>query len=325
MTADRLGKRKKFDELRAQLDRLAAQPARKKRAEDFSVEEVRRAIRKHKPRSPRPAEQPPIVYSRDLPRREAPAPRSCAEDGPRVKLEEAVSGEEITRGERGRVYVVSTHTRDLTGGRALCRRFGKRMLPAAAGLRQRVAAACDLQELSADDLIFVDVESTGLGNSPLFLVGIMVWEGEGFAIRQFLARNYAEEAAVVSLFVEECEGKRLLVTFNGKSFDLPYLRVRAAANGIALPPEPPHFDLLHECRRVWRGVLPDCRLQTLESRICGRLRGGDIPGSEIPEAYHAFVRTGDARQIAEIVRHNMFDLVTMADLMVRLPAPGEGT
>jgi len=289
MTEDRLSKRKKFGELRAQLDRLAAKSERKQRAGEFSVEEVRRAVRKSKPQSPKPAEQPPIVYSRDLPRREAPAARSRSEDTRRVKLEEAVSGEEVARGQRGRVYVVSNHTQDLTGGPALCRRFGKRMMSTAAGLCQRVAAACDLQELSADDIIFVDVESTGLGNSPLFLVGIMVWEGEGFAIRQFLARNYAEEAAVIHLFVEQCEGKRLLVTFNGKSFDFPFIRARAAANGIPFSLDPAHFDLLHECRRIWRHKLPDCRLQTLEDRVCGRTRPGDIPGADIPDAYHAYV------------------------------------
>ena len=57
----------------------------------------------------------------------------------------------------------------------------------------------------------------------------------------------------------------------------------------------------------------------MESHICGRARHGDIPGAEIPEAYHAFVRTGDAAMIVEILRHNMLDLVTMADIMARLP------
>ena len=113
--------------------------------------------------------------------------------------------------------------------------------------------------------------------------------------------------------------KKLLITFNGKSFDFPYIRLRATANGIPFDLELNHLDMLHECRRIWKLELPNCRLQTLEQHICGRSRHGDIPGDQIPAAYHSYVRTGNAWQIVEILKHNMLDLVTMADLMVRFP------
>ena len=44
------------------------------------------------------------------------------------------------------------------------------------------------------------------------------------------------------------------------------------------------------------------------------------PGADIPDAYHAFVRTNDATEIVQIINHNLLDLVTLADLMTRLPA-----
>jgi len=72
---------------------------------------------------------------------------------------------------------------------------------------------------------------------------------------------------------------------------------------------------------VWGGGLPNCKLQTLESHLCQRVRHGDIPGSEIPDAYHAYVRTQDAWQMVQVLHHNLLDLVTLADLMVRLPPP----
>jgi uncharacterized protein YprB with RNaseH-like and TPR domain len=115
-----------------------------------------------------------------------------------------------------------------------------------------------------------------------------------------------------------------VVTFNGKTFDVPYLRARGAATGVALPDFAWHLDLLHLARRRYRGRLPDCRLQTLEQHVCRRLRGSDVPGSEIPQVYHDFVRTGDARRIAGVLRHNLHDLVTLAELVVRLVAT-EGT
>ena len=79
-----------------------------------------------------------------------------------------------------------------------------------------------------------------------------------------------------------------------------------------------HFDLLHECRRAYKDRLPNCRLGTLESEILHQPRTHDLPGREVPEAYHTWVRTGDARTMVEILRHNHRDLVSMAFLVAIL-------
>ena len=65
--------------------------------------------------------------------------------------------------------------------------------------------------------------------------------------------------------------------------------------------------------------MPNCKLQTLEGYICNRHRLGDIPGSEIPDAYHEYVRTNNAWQMVDVLKHNLLDLVTLADLMNRFP------
>ena len=88
--------------------------------------------------------------------------------------------------------------------------------------------------------------------------------------------------------------------------------------------EPHHIDLLHHSRRVWRQQLPNCRLQTLERYICGRHRVGDLPGSEIPEAYHDYVRTGGLRQVRAILHHNALDLVTLLQLALAIFKPTTG-
>ncbi len=66
-------------------------------------------------------------------------------------------------------------------------------------------------------------------------------------------------------------------------------------------------------RRLYRQRLLDCKLQTLERYVCGRQRGHDMP-----RAYHDFVRTGDAREMAQIIEHNLHDLVTMVHLLIRM-------
>jgi hypothetical protein len=135
-------------------------------------------------------------------------------------------------------------------------------------------------------------------------------------IDQYLARNYAEEEAILQAFADRYAQAGILVTFNGKAFDMNLIRERAAFHGVALPRhEPPHLDLLVEARRLWKGRLPNCRLQTLERHLCGRNRMGDIPGWAIPDAYHRFVQTGDARVLRDILHHNLLDLLTMAQLL----------
>jgi uncharacterized protein YprB with RNaseH-like and TPR domain len=90
---------------------------------------------------------------------------------------------------------------------------------------------------------------------------------------------------------------------------------------VAFAVDLPHRDLLYDARRRWRAVLPDCRLQTVERRILGRGREDDIPGHAIPDAYHAFVRTGDAADVVRILDHNVTDLVSLAAILARMEGP----
>ncbi len=173
-------------------------------------------------------------------------------------------------------------------------------------------------------LLFLDIETLGLTSTPVFLIGIMhVGEDSRFVLRQFFARDYAEERHILSHVAEALGAFDRLVTFNGKSFDWPYLRDRALYHSVRLGREPANLDLLHEARRRWKTVLPNCQLQTLEYHVSRRRRTGDIPGNLIPEAYHRYVRTGDARRMADVLHHNALDLVTMAELMLFILQGGE--
>jgi uncharacterized protein YprB with RNaseH-like and TPR domain len=191
-------------------------------------------------------------------------------------------------------------------------------LPAALARAVDVLAQAGAPSLTPEQLCFLDIETTGLGTALVFLIGTLVWRDGDIVCRQFLARTYAEEIAILEHFFEEARSTPAFVTFNGKTFDVPSLRVRAAASGIVFREPQLHFDLLHAARRRFKGALPDCKLQTLERRVCQRYRGPDIDGSEIGRAYHDFVRTGDAREIAQIVAHNRWDLVTMVHLLTKI-------
>lgn len=181
-------------------------------------------------------------------------------------------------------------------------------------------AACTLLGggQTAPPFVFLDLETTGFSSTPLFLAGT-IFECRG-SVRslQFLARDYSEERALIGLLDELMGGFGVCVTFNGKSFDIPYLRERAKYHRVDLLASPLHFDLLHVARRRWKNSLPNCRLITLEWHVLGRRRVGDVPGWEVPCIYHEFVHTKDARKIRNVLRHNLIDVVSMGELFISL-------
>lgn len=169
-----------------------------------------------------------------------------------------------------------------------------------------------------DRIIYLDIETCGLASSPIFLVGIMYPAEDDFVIEQLFARDYTEEPPLLSYLESELQRFEILVTFNGKTFDYPYIKERGLLNRIFFNPDMAHFDLLHESRRRWKEYLPDCKLQTIERHILKRRRSGDIPGEEIPEVYHEFVRTGEVKRIKSVLQHNLLDLVSMSEIVLHM-------
>jgi hypothetical protein len=115
------------------------------------------------------------------------------------------------------------------------------------------------------------------------------------------------------------EAASMLVTFNGKAFDLPLLRTRFVMARLAPPAEPPHLDLLHVARRVHRDrsktVPQACRLTALERDVLGFERVDDVISADIGARYMHFLHTGDWRSLLGVVEHNAWDVVAMAALV----------
>lgn len=169
--------------------------------------------------------------------------------------------------------------------------------------------------------LFLDLETGGLASSPVFLAGTMHWNGEDFVLRQYFARHYGEEATLIGALHEAAKGFEFLVTFNGKSYDAPFLKSRAFTHGVPLTLPPLHVDLLHPSRRKWGGRWRDCRLQTLELHVCRRRRSGDVPSDEVPGLYHDFVRRGDPYRLVPVFHHNLLDVITMGEILRALCRP----
>jgi hypothetical protein len=185
--------------------------------------------------------------------------------------------------------------------------------------------------VAPERFLFLDTESTGIyGSGTLaFLVGLGRFEAGGFRKVQLFLREPIEERAMLEVLNGAIAGEDALVTFNGKSFDLPLLNGRYLSN--AAPPPfrgLPHLDLLHIARRLWRDLLPSRALGDLEVQLLGvRRNDAEIPGWMIPQMYMDYLHTGDARPLAGVFYHNSMDVISMAALLdhiaVKLASPLE--
>src|SRR5688572_10271046 len=177
--------------------------------------------------------------------------------------------------------------------------------------------------------LFVDLETTGLSGGAgtvAFMVGCGWFDMGAFQVRQFLLTSYTSERALLDAVASCFDAASLLVTYNGKTFDVPVMETRWSFHRMRMPLESVrHFDMLHPARRLWRGRAADvsarasldadsggCRLGTLERVLCDVTRVGDVPGLEIPGRYFQFLRTGDARPLEPVLEHNRLDLISLA-------------
>lgn len=181
------------------------------------------------------------------------------------------------------------------------------------------AAGCAPQEW-----VFLDTETSGTSGGSgtfAFLAGTGHITPAGFVVRQFFMREPGEEPSMLEALAGHLARFRLVVTYNGKAFDLPLLetRYRLARR------RPPfahlvHVDLLHAARRLWRLTLESCRLMDLEARILGFERQGDPGGALIPRLYLEFLRTGNFRPLVPVFTHNAYDILSLACLTAIVPA-----
>ncbi len=278
-----------------------------------------------------------IVRQNPTATRPAGAPRELTyvpdiEGGHDAQAAAAALGGVVHECEAGSCVVVDSRWEgDAWHGR---RRVGSMALPADAPIGLFDARLSGVSDW-ARRAVFFDIETTGLSGGAgtlAFLAGCGWFEDDAFVVRQFFLNGPAGERAMLDALGEVFSGTSLLVTYNGRTFDVPTMETRWAFHRTASPTdELPHFDMLPPARRLWGSTLPSpgrvsspgipgggrtpgggCSLTSLERSILGFHRIGDVPGFEIPARYFHFLRTGDAQAVSGVLEHNRLDLISLA-------------
>lgn len=238
---------------------------------------------------------------------------------PRLGVQELLSGEIVAIGGRASFYREERFSAEYLHGPHLISEV-RRVSSARLGI---VARDPELAYADLTRTVFLDTETTGLAmgaGTYVFLVGAGFLDGDAFAVRQFFLGGPEDEPSFLDALDRFLRQFAVIVTFNGKAFDWPLLEGRFAR--FRRPPpldDPPHLDLLHVARRLWKRRLESCALSSLEGNVIGFSRtGDDVPGWEIPYRYFRYLRAGDGMNLEGVFYHNLQDVLSMAALAVRV-------
>ncbi|MBS3750752.1 MAG: ribonuclease H-like domain-containing protein [Anaerolineales bacterium] len=180
-----------------------------------------------------------------------------------------------------------------------------------------------LEHTPLDHFAFIDTETTGLSGGAgvyVFLIGVGRFIDDHFQISQFFLSDPAQETAQLSALEEYLAPAEVVVSYNGKSFDLPRLKTRYRAHRWPPPlQEISHIDLLHLARRLWKNRLSSCTLGDIEYNILNFERSEeDVPGWQVSDLFHEYIHTQNPKPLKQVFYHNEMDVLSMVGILNRI-------
>lgn len=156
-----------------------------------------------------------------------------------------------------------------------------------------------LYDFFRDEAVFLDIEASGSRNNS-FLTVIGLFDGYDTKI---MVNSYNLNIAALK---QEFKKFKLLITYNGSSFDIPFLNKKYPG----LLPRIPHFDLRHACNNIGlNGGLKEIELKLgikRRNKIIEKFYGGDPL-----KLWRMFKATGDKYYLELLVKYNEEDVINL--------------
>lgn len=153
-----------------------------------------------------------------------------------------------------------------------------------------------------DDIAFFDIETTGLEPERNKVTTVSIHRGDETKtlIRgQDLTREKLKEEFFQS---------SVIVSFNGKRFDQPFLE-----KSFDMQIENPHLDLMYTCKRLgYSGGL-----KKIEKKMGIERELEDLDGREAIRLWKKYENEGDEEALRKLVEYNQYDTVNLRDLLER--------
>jgi len=168
------------------------------------------------------------------------------------------------------------------------------------------------------DIVFFDIETTGLSpaSSSLYLIGAVYYQQMEWHTRQWFADSLSAEQEILQDFFHFLKDYKVLVSYNGDAFDIPYLQ--KCASQYSLETDFSHltsFDLYRRIRPLKKMLqLESLKLPVLEEFL-GISRSDEFNGKDLIPIYKEFLETQDETLYQALLLHNEEDLKALPQLM----------
>lgn len=171
------------------------------------------------------------------------------------------------------------------------------------------------------NVLIADIETSGLypNNAKVILGGAAVPGISDLQIHQYFLGRSGNEKELLQEYCQMLSHADVIITYNGKAFDLPFLKQRLAYYNLDIDLDIcQSFDLyraLHKYSRL-REVLPNLKQKTIESFLgLSSERRDEISGFESVHLYNEYIRNGSQRIKELILLHNHDDLVLLSSIL----------
>ena len=167
-----------------------------------------------------------------------------------------------------------------------------------------------------------DIETTGLSPDRCYviLIGFMELRDSGCRLHQFFAESLSEEEDIIRAFLKEAENTDALLTYNGRTFDVPFMEKRMSFYPTLADEKMWFYDLdMYPVVRNYstlRSFLPNLKQKTVEDFMgLWDSREDEISGAESVDLYFRYLSDKDPETEEIILCHNRDDVLQLARLM----------
>ena len=171
------------------------------------------------------------------------------------------------------------------------------------------------------DIAFVDIETTGLSasSSGIYLIGAAFHRQMEWHIRQWFADSLSAEQDILRDFFEFLKEFRVVVTYNGDSFDLPFLEHCAEQYSIPFSRESfESFDLYRKARPLKKLLSLENLKQSTIEEFLGIEREDHTSGKDMIPVYQSFLETRDETLYHDLLQHNESDIRSLPCMLALL-------
>ena len=178
-----------------------------------------------------------------------------------------------------------------------------------------------LQNNANKKIACLDIETTGLSpkNSKFILGALLEFQENGYLLKQYFAESLSEEKDILIRYMNEIQNVDILITYNGKNFDLKYLQSKLSEYGIfenyRFPLNIDIYLLIHGFSKL-RNFLPNLKQKTVENYMgIWDKRTDLISGADSIKRYYTYLTSKDTAIRDEILLHNSDDVLQLARLL----------